>query len=187
MNISDMQESLEICPVIAAVHEELFSEALSSPAEIIFLLEGNVMTVGERIQKAHQNQKSIFIHIDLMKGIGKDRCGVEFLAKLKADGIISTRASLIKNARELGLMSVQRYFALDSQGVGSISDMLLNTNPDFIEIMPGVIGKIIERFANERIPLISGGLIETKADVTTALNLGAFAVSTGKSELWYID
>ena len=57
---------------------------------------------------------------------------------------------------------------------------------DLIEIMPGVIGKIIERFAKGEIPLISGGLIETKAEVTSALNLGAFAVSTGKSELWYM-
>lgn len=186
MNISDMQESLEICPVIAAVHEELFIEALSSPAEIIFLLEGNVMTVGERIQKAHQNQKSIFIHIDLMKGIGKDRCGVEFLAKLKADGIISTRASLIKNARELGLMSVQRYFALDSQGLGSIAEMITTVKPDFIEIMPGVIEKVIRRFACESIPIIAGGLIETKAEVTSALSCGATAVSTGKKNLWYI-
>ena len=94
---------------------------------------------------------------------------------------------LIKAAKEHSLATVQRFFALDSQGVESISDMLSNSSPDFIEIMPGVIGKIIERFSNESAPLISGGLIETKADVTTALSLGAFAVSTGKPELWYID
>ena len=49
------------------------------------------------------------------------------------------------------------------------------------------INEICDRYVNEKTPLISGGLIETKADVTTALNLGAFAVSTGKEELWYID
>ena len=186
MNISNMCESLEICPVIAAVHEDVFDRSLTSPAEIIFLLEGNVMTVGEKIKKAHENQKAIFIHIDLMKGIGKDKCGVEFLFNLGADGIISTRASLIKNARDIGMLSVQRYFALDSQGIGSIKDMINTVKPDFIEIMPGVIEKIITRFANENIPIIAGGLIETKSEVTAALSCGATAVSTGKEELWYI-
>lgn len=186
MNVSDMQESLELCPVIAAVHEDLFEESLSSPVEIIFLLEGNVMTVGRQIKKAHENGKSIFIHIDLMKGIGKDKCGVEFLSNLNADGIISTRASLIKNAREIGMLSVQRYFALDSQGIGSIKEMINTVRPDFIEIMPGVIEKIITRFATEDIPIIAGGLIETKSEVTKALSCGAIAVSTGKKDLWYI-
>lgn len=186
MTVSDMNESLELSPIIAAVHEELFDEALESPAELIFLLEGNVMTVGEKIIKAHEKGKSIFIHIDLMKGIGKDKCGVEFLANLKADGIISTRVSLIKNAREIGILSVQRYFALDSQGLDSIKEMISAAKPDFIEIMPGVIEKVISRFAKDKIPVIAGGLIETKAEVTAALSCGAIAVSTGKKGLWYL-
>ena len=103
-----------------------------------------------------------------------------------ADGIISTKTFLIKAASDCGLITVQRFFAYDSQGVESISDVLAGSSADIIEIMPGVIGKIIERFSGVNIPLIAGGLIETKQEVTTALKLGAFAVSTGKEELWYI-
>ncbi len=186
MNSLNVYECLEGCPVIAAVHEELFDDALKSPAEIIFLLEGNVMTVGEKIRLAHQNNKQIFIHIDLLKGVGKDKCGVEFLSSLKCDGIISTRAALIKNAKEIGLTTVQRYFALDSQGVESIKEMITAVKPDFIEIMPGVVGKIISKFAKEKIPVIAGGLIETKAEMTSALACGALAVSTGRKDLWYL-
>ena len=186
MRLSDAYNRLENCPIIAAVHEDKFLSSLESPVEIIFLLEGNVMTVGEKIKLAHENDKQIFIHIDLLKGIGKDKCGIEFLASLKADGIISTRASLIKSAKEIGLTTVQRYFALDSQGIESIKEMIVSAKPDFIEIMPGVIEKIISRFASEEIPVIAGGLIETKAEVTAALGCGAIAVSTGKKELWYL-
>ncbi|MBP3389286.1 MAG: glycerol-3-phosphate responsive antiterminator [Clostridia bacterium] len=184
MDLSDMYESLERCPVIPAVREALFDEALASPAELIFLLEGDVMSVGERIRQAHANDKAVFIHIDLMKGIGKDRCGVEFLAKLGADGIISTRAALIKNAKELGLLAIQRYFAVDSQGLYSIREMIAAAKPDLIELMPGVIQKVISKFASEKIPVIAGGLIETKSEVTLALGSGANAVSTGKKDLW---
>ena len=64
--------------------------------------------------------------------------------------------------------------------------MLSATNPDLIEIMPGVIEKVIKKFASDKIPVIAGGLLETKGEVTAALKSGALAVSTGKKELWYI-
>lgn len=186
MDRKKLFDILEQSPVIAAVHDRHFEKALLSPSEVIFLLGSSILTVPERIRQAHDAGKCIFIHTDLADGLGKDRTGVQFCAQAGADGIISTRANLIRAGRDLGLMTVQRFFALDSQGVDSISEMLENSNPDLIEIMPGIIGKIIKRFANAKAPLIAGGLVETKEDVTTALKLGAFAVSTGKEPLWYI-
>lgn len=50
--------------------------------------------------------------------------------------------------------------------------------------MPGVIPKALSLFSEKGIPVIAGGLIETKAEVTAALSSGAVAVSTGKSNLW---
>jgi len=186
VKIADIAERLEISPVVAAVRGEAFNEAIASPTEVIFLLDGSVFTVEEFIKKAHSANKLIFIHIDLIKGIGKDKCGVEFLAKLGVDGIISTRASLIKNAKEIGIASVQRYFAVDSQGVETAREMITAVKPDFIEIMPGVIDKVTQKFVSFSIPIIAGGLIETKHEVTSALSHGAVAVSTGKKELWSI-
>lgn len=186
MVLSEMRQKWERCPIIAATHEALFGEALASPAEILFLLEADVMNIGEKIRLAHQNKKSICVHIDLMKGIGKDKCGIQYLETLGADGIISTKASLIKYAKDAGLIAIQRYFAVDSQGLDSIKEMIASVRPDLIEIMPGVIDKVIARFAAEKIPVIAGGLIESKAEVTSALGSGAVAVSTGKKELWYL-
>lgn len=186
MVFSKIYSCLENFPIIAAVHEGQFHDALNSPADIVFLLEGNVLTIGEKIVEAHKKNKFVFVHIDLLKGIGKDRCGIELLASLNADGIISTKASLIKSAKEIGLLTVQRYFALDSQGLNSITDMITTAKPDFIEIMPGVIEKVIYRFSKEKTPVIAGGLIETKSEVTSALSCGAIAISTGKKDLWYI-
>jgi len=86
----------------------------------------------------------------------------------------------------MGLLTVQRFFALDSQGVSGISELASASAPDFIEIMPGIADKIISRFANDTVPVIAGGLIDTKTEVTNALSKGAIAVSTGKKDLWYI-
>ncbi len=177
---------LENNPVISAVREEGFREALEAPPEVIFLLGGNVLTVADKIAEAHEKGKLIFIHMDLTEGVGKDKAGIEYLTNAKADGIISTRSHLIRAAKDCGLLTVQRFFALDSQGLFSIEEVLHSSYPTLAEIMPGVIGKAISRFSKGKIPIIAGGLIETKAEVTMALSQGALAVSTGKKELWYI-
>ena len=186
MTQKEFYECLEENPIIAAVHDDLFEEALKSPANVIFLFGGNLLSISEKINQAKSMNKKFFIHIDLSEGIGKDRSGIEYLSRIGADGIISTRANLIRIAKEFGLLTVQRFFAYDSQGVKSIDEVIHTSSPDIVEILPGVIGKIIERFSSGSIPLIAGGLIENKAEVTNAINSGAFAVSTGKKELWYI-
>ncbi len=185
MLLSRLTDCLERTPVIAAVQDNLWNQALASPAEVIFHLNANLLTVTQRIEQAHAAGKVLLVHMDLAEGIGKDRVGVEFLASHGIDGIISTRGQIIRHAKECGLITVQRFFALDSKGVSGMEELLEQSKPDMIEIMPGVIGKIIHRFAGGKIPVIAGGLIETKAEVTEALRYGALAVSTGKQDLWY--
>jgi len=186
MTRKELYERLEDNPVIAAVRDSRFEEALESPSSVIFLLGGNLLNVAERIVSAKKAGKKIFVHIDLSEGIGRDRSGLEYLLRQGVDGIITTKANLIRMAKEMGLLTVQRFFAYDSQGVEGINDVILSSSPDVVEIMPGVVGKIVERFSKGSTPVIAGGLIETKAEVTGALNMGALAVSTGKKELWYI-
>ena len=154
---------------------------------MIFCLKTNILNVADRVKAAHGAEKCILIHVDLADGIGKDRAGIDYLASLGVDGIISTRTQLCRHAKDRGLIAVQRFFALDSQGMESIGENLENSVCDLAEIMPGVIGKAISRFSGGRTPVIAGGLIETKKEVLSALECGALAVSTGKRELWYID
>lgn len=186
MGISKLLERLESSPVIAAIRDNKWPAALVSPSEVLFCLDPHLSTIRERTQQAHTAGKLIFVHLDMAEGIGKDREGLQFLAECGVDGIISTRTQIIRFAKDLGLLTVQRFFALDSQGLDSIQEMLKSSRPHFIEIMPGVIPKILQRFASESIPVIAGGLIETKAEITGALRGGAMAVSTGCQELWYL-
>ena len=186
MNSAGLLNLLECNPIIAAVQQEGLPAALDSPVSIIFHLGINLMDIKDVIAQVHNVGKYIFIHIDLAEGIGKDRAGIRYLAQCGADGLISTKPQLIRYAKEQGLLTVQRFFALDSKGMDSIEETVKNTNPHFMEIMPGVIGKAISRFSASNIPVIAGGLIETKKEVTDALNYGATAVSTGKMDLWYL-
>lgn len=186
MQIKGIMICLECNPIIAAVRDDKWDAALQSPVQVIFYLSANLLTVCKRIDSAHKHRKHVMIHIDLAEGIGKDKVGIQFLKQCGADGILSTRANLIKLAKEQDMVAIQRFFLLDSKGIESIDDMLKTSNPHLMELMPGVIDKAIARFHRGNIPVIAGGLIETKQEVINALGQGATAVSTGKNELWYL-
>ena len=186
MTLNQFKELLEGFPLIATVHADELEAALASPAEILCHMKADLLTIAKEIEKVHKAGKYILVHIDLAEGIASDKTGIQYLRNIGVDGIISTRGKLIRQAKEMGLITVQRFFALDSQGIESIEEMLSVSSPDFIEIIPGVIGKVISRFASRGIPVIAGGLIESKAEITEAISCGASAVSTGKKELWYL-
>ena len=180
----EVMDALERAPIIAATDRAGWQRAVSSDAEVLFHLGADIITVSDDIKAAKRNSKFVFIHIDLADGIGKDKAGIEWLKVLGADGVISTRTQLIRAAHDNGLLAVQRFFMLDSKGMHSVAETIENTRPDLIEIMPGVIPKALGLFSRQEIPVIAGGLIETKQEVTAALSAGAVAVSTGKKELW---
>ncbi|MBR4072918.1 MAG: glycerol-3-phosphate responsive antiterminator [Clostridia bacterium] len=186
MIFNDMQDCLERSPIIASIHENQWQKVLTSPVEVIFHLKAKLLNIKKNIEEAHKHNKRIFVHIDLADGIGKDEAGIDYLAACGVDGIISTRGPLIRHANQIGLITVQRFFVLDSQGIQSIFNMLESSHPHYIEIMPGIADKIIRRFSEGSFPIIAGGLIETKQEVTSALSSGAVAVSTGTEELWHL-
>ena len=100
---------LENNPVIAAVEDNKWQSALESPAQVIFYTSADLRTIRQRVQQAHEAGKYVMVHIDLAEGIGKDRVGIGYLADCKVDGILSTRAQMIRMAKDAGLFAVQRF------------------------------------------------------------------------------
>ena len=176
-------------PIAAAIRTEKdFSTALRSDVDMIFLLHSNIMTVHQYVKEIHSAGKKAFVHVDFAEGIGKDRYGLEFLAKQGVDGILTTRTNIVKAAKEYGLSTVQRFFIVDSHSLGTSVDSIKISKPDIIEIMPGVVTKKIKEFADKAsMPIIAGGLVETVEEVRAALEAGADVVSTGEAELWSME
>ena len=52
------------------------------------------MTVNQCVKEIHSAGKKAFIHVDFAEGIGKDRAGLEFLAKQGVDGAPAASAAL---------------------------------------------------------------------------------------------
>ena len=143
------------------------------------------MTLDQVVETVHKAGKKIFLHMDLAEGIGKDKAGMQYVKEKGVDGIISTRVSMIKAAREVGLFTVQRFFIVDSQSVTTTLEGIKASKPDMIEIMPGIVTKVIADLKGKlNIPIIAGGMIDSKMEVRDALLNGATAVSTSHRELW---
>ena len=115
------------------------------------------------------------------------RRGKSLIALCHPDGIISTHPSLIRRARHQGLLTIQRAFILDSLSLNNLSGQLEQGKPDFVEILPGIMPRVITEISTRtRVPVIAGGLLRDKADVMAAMRAGASAVSTSAPELWDI-
>ena len=172
--------------IIAAVRSKTECEsALLQPIDLVFDLSPDLLTVADRVKKVHAVGKKMFVHIDLATGIGKDESGLSFLKSIGVDGVISTRTNIIKYAKKHGLFTVQRIFIVDSHSIDTSIEAVKVSKPDMIEIMPGTIAKVIKRLKNELdMPIVAGGLIETKSEIEQVIDCGASAVSTGKKELW---
>ena len=77
--------------------------------------------------------------------------------------IFSTRPSFIRRGRELGLFTILRFFVFDSLSLENVRPAAAAAQPDMVEILPGIMPKVISRIAAAtRIPLICGGLIMDK-------------------------
>ncbi len=175
--------------IAAAIRTEKdFSKALRSNVDMVFLLHSNIMTIVPSVKEIHAAGKKAFVHIDFAEGIGKDRAGIEFLARQAVDGICSTRTNLIKMGKDNGLITVQRFFVIDSHSVETSLDSIRISRPDIIEIMPAIVTKKIKEFSDKvDVPVIAGGLVETEEEVLAALDAGATVVSTGETALWTLD
>ena len=187
LTLQDFTSTLDLCPVIAAVKDEKGLDAcLSAPCRVVFVLYGSIMDIPDIISRIRDAGKTPLVHLDLVDGLAARESAVDFIRfRTSAEGIISTKSVLIKRAKELGLIAIQRFFLLDSLALTNIAKQVRLNAPDVIEIIPGVMPKVI-RMVTERspLPVIAGGLIHDVEDIQNALNAGAAAISATNITLW---
>lgn len=174
-------------PIIAAVKdEEQLERAAASDCGILFFLFGNICTIPSLVERAKAAGKLAFVHLDLTQGLSGKDVAADFVREYtKADGVISTRPFLLRRAKALGLITVLRVFLVDSLSLANLDKQVESCGPDLVEIMPGVMPKVVRRVcAGAAVPVISGGMVSDREDAITALSAGAICVSTSCEALW---
>lgn len=189
MESTELAALLERTPVIAAVkNDDQLQRCLACESGIVFILYGSVTTIPRIAKTAREAGKTVFVHVDLLDGLAAREAAVDYIAQSTcAHGVISTRPGLIRHAHAVGLSTVQRYFVLDSMALENVLRPDAHPGADLIEILPGLMPKIIRRLcAQLDRPLIAGGLISDKDDVMAALAAGAVAVSSTNEDVWFL-
>ena len=175
--------------IIAAVRrEEDLKIALETGVTTIFLLNTNIEIFERQAEITKKAGRKLYVHLDFAEGVGKDSYGIRFLKDLGADGIITTKPSAVKQAKEEKIPVVQRFFMVDSRSVDTAIDSVRTLRPDMVELMPAIAYKTIEKLSkNISVPVIAGGLAQTEEEIRSAIEAGAFAVSTGEKKLWNLQ
>jgi glycerol uptake operon antiterminator len=179
-------EVLHNTPVILAVKSmEGLEKSITGSGRILFVLFGDILSIPTIVSKIKDAGKIALVHIDLVDGLNSRDVVVDFIAEnTRADGILSTKANLVKHAKSRGLLAVQRFFVLDSMSLSNIEKQFLLDYADAVEILPGVIPRVIRRIVKIiNKPVIAGGLVVDKEDVRHALEAGAVSVSSSNMEL----
>ncbi|WP_044894242.1 glycerol-3-phosphate responsive antiterminator [Bacillus alveayuensis] len=165
-----------------------FDRFLQSDFEYGVLLDSHLGQVKHLVKEGKNHHKKLLIHVDLIQGLKHDEYAAEFLCQeIKPAGLISTRSSVIAKAKQKKVFAIQRLFLIDSGALEKSLELIKKYEPDYIEVLPGIVPRLIQEIKNKTgIPILAGGFIQTKEDVQRALNAGANAVTTSDENLWLI-
>lgn len=183
----NIKEILERNPIIPAIkNENGLKEAKECGSEIVFVIMSNLMNIKNIVESLKESGKIVFVHVDMIEGLSSSNYVVDYLMEYtKADGIITTKHNIVAFAKKNNICVIQRFFILDSFSFKNTITHIRENKPNAVEILPGVMPKIIKRICNlVNIPVITGGLIDEKEDIINALNSGAEGISTTDMELW---
>jgi glycerol uptake operon antiterminator len=177
-------------PVVGAIkNENDLQQIITSKVKIVFILYGSIINIKEIANALLAVGKIIFVHVDMIDGLKNDQTGIEFIKKyINPFGIITTKQNNVKYGKHLDLYTILRIFIIDSLSLETGIKNIHSVPPNAVEVMPGVACKIIKSLEKEvHLPIIAGGLINTKKEIMAAIDSGAMAISTTAHELWDLD
>ncbi len=181
-----MQRLREL-PVIPAVRSvEDVRLACARGAAAIFFFKGDVFGLRDALPVCSQAGIPVYVHLDLLEGVGKDAAGIRLLRELGAAGVVSTRGPLMREAKAAGLLAVHRVFMVDSEALRTGLSAVRQSEPDLVEVLPGVAVPLVIRELRAAVPcpVIAAGLVTQVDQVRAALRAGAAGVSASAKALW---
>ncbi|MGV2927730.1 glycerol-3-phosphate responsive antiterminator [Macrococcus capreoli] len=173
-----------ILPAIRTMKDlEIF---IQTQYDYCVILDVHISQLDNILNMLMAHDKHAFFHVDLIKGLAVDEAAIEYLIqKFKVYGIVSTKPKLIKKAKMLGAQTILRIFIIDSSALSKSYRFIEQSDPDYVEVLPGIATKVIKELSEcIRPKIIAGGLIETVEEVGTALQHGATHITSSNNILW---
>lgn len=121
--------------MIAALKSDAgLEKAVRSDCTTVFFLYGTILNIASHVVPVKRRQ-IVFVHADLSEGLtARDITGGFIAQNTQADGIISTRPNIIRRAKALGLLTIQRFFLFDSLSFENV--LRQSSNADAVDLLP---------------------------------------------------
>ncbi|WP_303871843.1 glycerol-3-phosphate responsive antiterminator [Acetobacterium wieringae] len=188
METKNTQNPFTTKPVIPSVHQrkELLYAMAETGADWIMLKLGDVNTLPQLVGHIHRFGKKVMVHQDSIKGIARDKMGIQYMANCGVDCVITMKAPCVKYIKEVGMVAAFGFFVIDSDACRTGLANVKEQQPDVVILMPGTIPpQLIKAIKSEAgTPIILGGLMTTGEQIVGAMATGVAAVATSNPELW---
>ncbi len=180
----DMSVKPHILPAIREMRD--LEKLVKTDYKRCVLLDAHIGHLKSIMDLLKQHKMQTYIHVDLTRGVAHDEFGCEYLIQnFKPEGIVSTKPKVIKKAKTLKVTTILRVFVIDSHALNRSIALIKQVQPDFVEVLPGVASKVIQKVYDEtKTPVIAGGLIDQPEEVAAAVSSGAEYVTTSNKTLW---
>src|SRR5664279_3407318 len=102
---SRLLKLLQDNPVNASVKDpDALGSVLHSECKIVFLLYGSVLNIASIVRTLKEQGKIVFVDVDLLEGFASKDIVIKYLKLHTAtDGVLSSKAFMVKAAKEQGL------------------------------------------------------------------------------------
>ncbi|MGK9043925.1 glycerol-3-phosphate responsive antiterminator [Mammaliicoccus vitulinus] len=150
------------------------------------LLDTHIGHLQGILEQMKKHNKEVMLHIDLIKGLSNDEAAVEYvIQQYKPHGVISTKSKIIKRAKKLNTLTILRVFILDSTALSRSIELIKQSDPDLVEVLPGVATKVIKEIRDQTGKgIIAGGLINTEEEINLAIESGAQYITSSDVSIW---
>ncbi|GBD29821.1 Glycerol uptake operon antiterminator regulatory protein [bacterium HR32] len=185
--VEALRRRLREMPVIPAVRGvEETEEACRRGAAAVFFFKGDLFALREAVPLCQAAGIPVYVHLDLIEGVGKDAAGIRLVREVGASGVVSTRGPLLREAKAAGLLAIHRVFVVDSEALRTGVSAVRGSEADLVEVLPGLVVPFVMRELRQTLPqpVIGAGLVTEPSQVEAILRAGAVGVSASARRLW---
>ncbi len=153
----------------------------------VVLRHCNLFEFANLLERAHRHRLVVYVNIDHIEGIHADHAGLSYLAQqLHIAGVISSNPRTLLLAKQVGLETIQRIYAVDSTGLYTALESVDTAEVDLLDISPALVIPHLLPYLEDPLPLpvIGSGLINCAQQVQEVLHAGASGVIVTRSDLW---
>ncbi len=185
---SDLLARLQAFPRCASVSVAdplQVQRAIQSDVPMLVMLRGNAFDLPPLIELAHRHRKLVAVHLDLVAGLRPDPVAIRWLSHFGADAVITAHGQIVSAIKRERMTAILRLLLLRPDTVRAGLAAVKRAEPDFVEVLPGVILPSVRHLLAEcDRPLFAGGFIQSARDVSSVFEAGAIAVTTSTEDLW---